>query len=845
MSEFKEWLTESFSGIFKKGEQDVIVKYKKDEQLVPDKEEDGAIVVNSSASGFFGQYLDLENRTKSDYEYITLVRQLAMEPEFDGAVSEVINELIVIDQDEEPVKIDLGSTELSQPIKDKITKEFDNIITLLDFTAKGYDIMKQWYIDGRLYYHVIIDDNNPKKGIQQLRNIDPRRLKYVKEIEKSKGFGNDDIIVQEKDYFVFNSKGKDSANGIKIHPDRIIYAHSGIKNPQTGAIVSHLNKAIKRFNQLRLLEESVIIYRFSRAPERRVFYIDIGNMPPKKGEKYVQDLMARYRNKVVYDSSTGCFAMNTLIPLLDGRTLSLDEIKMEFDGGKEMWAYSCDPKSGKFAPGLITWAGVTRRDEQVLKITLDNGKEITCTLDHKFPTKDGRKVEAKDLVIGESMIPNYTRKNIMHGTNSNYEQFFDNELEKWIYTHRAVSQWKDKLEIENEWGFNPEFINEEKKTVHHANYNRYDNSPSNLTRMSSLDHFSYHKQHNKNGLNAKSIVSKTNENGDLINEWRHINKSKSIRLWSENSNFSHAHLVKICKILGFNTYREFNKSLSFVNHKIVNIEYIEERIDVGTITIDGKEIYHNHHTFALDAGIYTFNSIREDKKFSSMLEDYWIPKNSAGSGTKIESLSGTQLSNGMDDVDVFRRQFYMSLNVPLSRLEPDSGFSMGRASEISREEVKFGRFCTRLRVKFSDLFDEILLRQLLLKNVMSKEDWFKIKQKVKYKFNTDNHFRELLDQEILSSRLRILQDIEQFTPMQFNKELFPMYSVEWVKKHVLMQTEAEIQEIDVQSKEEMKDIRKLNVLPSQLGLMPDGTPIWQLEQPPPEPAAGGGATPTK
>ena len=187
----------------------------------------------------------------------------------------------------------------------------------------------------------------------------------------------------------------------------------------------------------------------------------------------------------------------------------------------------------------------------------------------------------------------------------------------------------------------------------------------------------------------------------------------------------------------------------------------------------------------------------------------------------------------------------MSLNVPLSRLEPDSGFSMGRASEISREEVKFGRFCTRLRVKFSDLFDEILLRQLLLKNVMSKEDWFKIKQKVKYKFNTDNHFRELLDQEILSSRLRILQDIEQFTPMQFNKELFPMYSVEWVKKHVLMQTEAEIQEIDVQSKEEMKDISKLNVLPSQLGLMPDNTPIWQLEQPPPEPAAGGGATPTK
>jgi len=502
MSEFTNWLTESFTGIFKKGAQDVVVKYKPNEQLVHDNEEDGAIEVNASSSGFFGQYLDLENRTKSDYEYITLVRQLQNEPEFSYAIDEIVNELIVIDQDEKPVKIDLEDTELSQPIKDKISKEFETIIDLLDFTARGYDIVKQWYVDGRLYYHVIIDDKNPKKGIQQLRNVDPRRLKYVKEIEKGKGYGNDDIIVQEKDYFVFNSKGKDSVNGIKIHPDRIIYVHSGIKNPNTGAIISHLNKAIKRFNQLRLLEESVIIYRFSRAPERRVFYIDIGNMPPKKGEKYVQDLMARYRNKVVYDASTG--------------------------------------------------------------------------------------------------------------------------------------------------------------------------------------------------------------------------------------------------------------------------------------------------------------QIKEDKKFMSLLEDYWIPKNTAGSGTKIESLSGSQLSNGMEDVDNFRKQFYLALNVPISRLEPDSGFSLGRASEISREEVKFGRFCTRLRVRFSDLFDEILSRQLLLKKIMSKDDWLKIKQHVKYKYNIDNHFRELLDQEVLSSRLRILHDIEQFTPMAFNKEAFPLYSIAWVKKHILMQTESEVQVIDSESKEEIE-----------------------------------------
>lgn len=368
-------------------------------------------------------------------------------------------------------------------------------------------------------------------------------MKFIKEIEKSLEINNADVIVKEKDFFMFNNKGKDSTQGIKIHPDRIIYVHSGLKNSRTNAIVSHLHKAIKRFNQLRLLEESVIIYRFSRAPERRVFYIDIGNMPPKKGEKYVQDLMMRYRNKVVYDAQTG--------------------------------------------------------------------------------------------------------------------------------------------------------------------------------------------------------------------------------------------------------------------------------------------------------------QVKDDKKFMSLLEDYWIPKNSAGSGTKIESLSGSQLSNGMEDVDNFRKQFYLALNVPISRLEPDSGFSLGRASEISREEVKFARFCTRLRVRFSDLFDEILERQLILKNVMSKEDWDKIRQKVKYKYNVDTHFKELLDQEVLSSRIRILQDIEQFSPMSFNKEAYPLYSVEWIKKHVLLQTEAEIQQMTAETDAEMTEIgKKYGTLPSQHDLMPDGTPMFQLAEPPPD-QGGAGTAPTQ
>ena len=528
-------INESFSGIFKRGATEHITTHKPNEQLVADSEDDGAIQVQSS--GFFGTYLDLDNRTKSDNEYITLVRGLGEEPEFDYAVSEIINEMIVIDEDEDPVKIDLDATDLSDSIKDKIHTEFDNVLELLNFTSRGYNIVRQWYVDGKLYYHVIIDDKNPKKGILELKNIDPRKLKHIKEIEKDKkNVEGVETITKEKDYYLFAAKGtQELVTGIKIHPDRIINVNSGLKNSRTGAIVSHLHKAIKRFNQLRLLEESVIIYRFSRAPERRVFYIDIGNMPPKKGEKYVQDLMMRYRNKVVYDAQTG--------------------------------------------------------------------------------------------------------------------------------------------------------------------------------------------------------------------------------------------------------------------------------------------------------------QVKDDKKFMSLLEDYWLPKNSAGSGTEIKSISGSQLSNGMEDVDNFRKQFYMALNVPLSRLEPNTGFSLGRASEISREEVKFARFCTRLRVRFSDLFDEILGRQLALKNIMSPEDWKKIRQKVKYRYNIDTHFRELLDSEVLQSRLRILQDIEAFTPLAFNKEAFIPYSFEWVQQHVLLMTETDIKDMKAQTDKELLEVKKLGTLPSQLGLMPDNTPIWQLEEPPPEPVA--------
>lgn len=478
------------------GKQSIETETYKDGRIaVKNTVDDGSIVLTPNiGGGFYSNYIDLEFKAKNEDELITKYRDLSSEPEFDYAISEIINEIMVIDENEDPVKIDLEKTGLSPKIKNKIKQEFDNILKLLNFTSNGYDIIRQWYIDGRLFYNVIIDEKNPQQGIKEIREIDPRNIRKIKEIIKDKDEKTGvDIIKGERDYFVYSDKGKPLHNGIKIHPDRIVFVHSGIRNSKTNAIVSHLHKAIKRFNELRLLEESVIIYRFTRAPQRNVFYVDIGGMPPAKGEKYLNKMMNNYRNKIVYDSETG--------------------------------------------------------------------------------------------------------------------------------------------------------------------------------------------------------------------------------------------------------------------------------------------------------------TIREDKKYKSMLDDYFIPRWN-DRNTEIDTIGGSQLSNGMDDVEIFRKQFYMSLNVPTSRLESDTGFNMGRATEISREEVKFARFCTRLRVKFSDLFDSLLMKQIILKNILSEDDWVEIRDKVRYKYNVDTHFKELLDQEVWSNRIRLLADIEQFSVRASAPEEFPIFDMEWIKKNVLNMTENDIEEMD-------------------------------------------------
>ena len=263
-----------------------------------------------SGGGFYSSILDIAGRDRSDLDLINRYRSIAQQPECDSAIEDIVNESIVSDEKGQSVSLSLDRLNLSQTIKSKIREEFDEILRLLDFNEKGHDIFRRWYIDGRIYYHKIIDSKNTKKGIQEVRYIDPRKIKKVrnKKVEKDQRTGLD-VIRQIEDFYLYNDKGLDQATGtstgIKLTSDSISYCPSGLIDMTRGNVLSHLNKAIKPVNQLRMIEDALVIYRISRAPERRIFYIDVGNLPKIKAEAYLKDVMNRYRNKLVYDAKTG------------------------------------------------------------------------------------------------------------------------------------------------------------------------------------------------------------------------------------------------------------------------------------------------------------------------------------------------------------------------------------------------------------------------------------------------------------------------------------------------------------------------------------------------------------
>ena len=523
---------------------------------IPPNNEDG--VDHYASSGFFGSYVDLEGVYKTEFELIKRYREMALHPEVDSAIEDIVNEAIVSDSNDSPVEIELSNLNASDGIKNKIRKEFKYILDLLDFDKKAHEIYRNWYIDGRIFYHKIIDLKNPQEGIQELRYIDAMKMRYIRQEKKKPGDKANQLrqlnnlqrdnpmdydFPELEEYFIYNPKTRfpssnptqtGASQGVKMTKDSVVYCTSGLVDRNKGNNLSYLHKAIKSLNQLRMIEDSLVIYRLSRAPERRIFYIDVGNLPKVKAEQYLRDVMMRYRNKLVYNADTG--------------------------------------------------------------------------------------------------------------------------------------------------------------------------------------------------------------------------------------------------------------------------------------------------------------EIRDDKKYMAMLEDFWLPRREGGRGTEISTLPGGQNLGEITDIEYFKKKLYRSLNVPPSRMDGEGGFNLGRSSEILRDELKFTKFVGRLRKRFSNMFNDMLKTQLILKNIITPEDWERMSEHIQYDFLYDNHFSELKEAELLNERLSLAETAQPYVGKY--------YSQDYVRRKILRQTDLEIIEQDKLIEKEIKEgiIPDPATIDPQTGLPLDAGVGEDLGAPVMEPELDGSAT---
>jgi hypothetical protein len=467
---------------------------KTEKSFVAPSDEGG--VESIRAGGYYGTYLDIEGVANNEAELIKRYRDISLMADVDTAIQDIIDDAISNLDDEEPVTLNTDKLQVSDSVKKQIQAEFENIVELLDFKTRSHDYFRRWYIDGRLYFHKVIDTASPKKGIRDIRYIDPRKITKVKQVHKEKNEQGIQFIKDVEEFYIYNEKGMSQRaaqykapmndNALKITKDAITYCPSGIVDQDKNIALSYLHKAIRPANQLRMMENAVVIYRITRAPERRIFYVDVGNLPTNKAEQYLKDIMDRYRNKLVYDASTG--------------------------------------------------------------------------------------------------------------------------------------------------------------------------------------------------------------------------------------------------------------------------------------------------------------EVRDDKKFMSMLEDFWLPRREGSSGTSIDTLPAGQNLGQIEDVEYFQKKLYQSLNVPVSRLQQQAGLNFGRSAEINRDELKFTKFVSRLRKRFSVMFDDLLKTQLILKNIITEEDWINMKDDLMYKFAQDAYYTESKNQEILRSRVEVLNGMSSYIGSLFSKS--------YVQRKVLMLTDEEIAEIE-------------------------------------------------
>ena len=471
--------------------------------FVPPVEDDGTPVIQQQPGGFvsggaYDSYIDMEGGIKNELDLNTRYREISLIPECDSAIEDIVNECITSDSQDKIVSLDLRDVKLSESIKKRMHEEFNHILALMKFNQNSHELFRKWYVDGRIYFHKVVDSKRPKAGIVDLRSVDPLKIKKVRNVIKGKGKGNVDVIKNVEEFYVFNDKGFDKASAndgtsVKIAPEAVSYTTSGLLDYTKNVVIGYLHKALKTANQLSMMEDALVIYRISRAPERRIFYIDVGNLPKAKAEQYLSEVMNKYRNKLVYNADTG--------------------------------------------------------------------------------------------------------------------------------------------------------------------------------------------------------------------------------------------------------------------------------------------------------------EIKDDRKHMSMLEDFWLPRREGGRGTEITTLPGGQNLSEIEDIEYFKSKLYKSLSIPASRMESDAGFNLGRSSEIQRDELKFNKFTNRLQKKFARVFVDVLRTQLILKEVVSGEEFDKLcRDFISFDFASDNHFAELKDAEIMRERIETLSTVDEYVGKY--------YSNQYIRTNILRQTEEEIQLMDKQIKAE-------------------------------------------
>lgn len=882
--------------------------------VVTPTSDDGSVVLSSSAAAYYAQTVDMDTSIKSENELIRRYREVSLMPECDAAIEEIVNEAICVDDKGEVATLNLEELKVSDGIKKKIQNEFEEVKYLIDFDVKAHDLFRSWYVDGRQYHIISVDASKPKQGILKIDMVDSRKIRKVKKVEKTKDVKTGvDVVKSVEEFYLYNERGIEtsSTTGIKLSLDSVVYVPSGLYDQNSQMMFSYLHKAVKPVNHLKMLEDAVVINTMARAPERRIFYIDVGNLPKLKAEQYVTDIMNKYRNKVVYDASTGevrddrkfqsmledfwmprrdgCFTLDTKVPLLDGRSLEIGQLIVEHKSGKTNWVYSVSP-TGKVVPGKISWAGVTRLDSQILEVHLDNGEVVRCTPDHKFILRTGEKVEAKNLVPGSSLMPFNTKTKEIAG--KHYKQVQHNDNESFQFVHRMVSEYMNE-------DFDPSHH------VRHVDYDRNNNNPDNLWRMTKQDHLDLHVAQAKRnwelgdrdlhikrlsdsgkkffeseaGSRRKEQISEFNRSSEIIwsalktgrqviKQMREedkaiLSKEEYLEKWSpglkkasalgaaaaaeklkalrssmtdeeykkyckdnfsgstkrmkkshsmisldviiatikneveKNIHISNEDLVnvisqiypgitlkKLRKYLSVNGYESISDVIarncdkkflskkreaavtSYTNHKVTKVVWCDEKEDVGTLTIDEHHEYHDYHNFAIDSGIFVMNS----------------------KGTEITTLPGSGQLIDNDMIAYFQQKLYQALNVPLGRLQPQQGFSLGRSNEITRDELKFNKFVNRLRNRFSQLLIDLLRVQLIAKNIVTVEDWREIEKKISIEFVNDNNFVEMRDSELWMNRLQMLQQIQPFVGTYFGAD--------WVKREILRLSENEIKDLE-------------------------------------------------